>query len=599
MMGNVLWHIGNTTVRTPYRLRDALLALNGTNLPGNLIGVENEDAFAKRLHDFGVLTTNRIERGESAPDLGRKWRVALAQLGFLTPKLGNQIEDTGIDRQLKELSDVNANNYTGRPFEITENGFRLMNAERLVAQQQCFLRSLLAYKIPSILEPRYTKYCSRTFSPLLMILQICVKLGELEGSTKLSLNEFALFVQVATPDIGIEIVVEQIVDYRKNMHKTTGASSTSTYRERLELVTEIGNVQQSTVFDYADLNIRYIKATGLFIASGRGGIELNPQHRRSVDFLIERGEVVLESYRYLPELWHGSSIPTDSPSLRQSVIRDLLEQLEEYGVEVPLALETNDSEYMQNLLFESEERLLQAVEHAYASKQANLINEIETWMDTIASGRMKSLPNGEVFKVPSKPERPAYLEWIVWRAILSINSFSTPPWEARRFRIDQDFLPVNCAPGGGPDMMFEFKEFMLVVEVTLSSSSRQEATEGESVRRHVATVANTTTKGVIGLFVAVVVDNNTAHAFKAGEWYHPDATRRYLQIVPMSLEDFRLLIITIHERNDDPEQVLRSILIECRSHSNEDAPTWLKSISRVIQRYRAEVSTHANPVPIL
>jgi len=60
------------------------------------------------------------------------------------------------------------------------------------------------------------------------------------------------------------------------------------------------------------------------------------------------------------------------------------------------------------------------------------------------------------------------------------------PWDARRFKIDQDFLPVGTAPGNGPDIVFEFDDMVVVVEVTLTSSSRQEAAEGEPVRRHVA-----------------------------------------------------------------------------------------------------------------
>jgi hypothetical protein len=31
------------------------------------------------------------------------------------------------------------------------------------------------------------------------------------------------------------------------------------------------------------------------------------------------------------------------------------------------------------------------------------------------------------------------------------------PFEARRFQIDQDFLPVHHAPGDGADIIFEFK----------------------------------------------------------------------------------------------------------------------------------------------
>ena len=39
------WHIGNTTIRSPYRLRSGLLALNDSPFHGNLLGRENESGF--------------------------------------------------------------------------------------------------------------------------------------------------------------------------------------------------------------------------------------------------------------------------------------------------------------------------------------------------------------------------------------------------------------------------------------------------------------------------------------------------------------------------------------------------------------------------
>jgi len=65
----------------------------------------------------------------------------------------------------------------------------------------------------------------------------------------------------------------------------------------------------------------------------------------------------------------------------------------------------------------------------------------------------KTLVNGEEIVVPPS-ESPAYFEWILWRAFLAINGLKNKPYEARRFKIDQDFLPVGTAPGGGPDLIF-------------------------------------------------------------------------------------------------------------------------------------------------
>ena len=159
------------------------------------------------------------------------------------------------------------------------------------------------------------------------------------------------------------------------------------------------------------------------------------------------------------------------------------------------------------------------------------------------------------------------------------------PWEARRFNIDQDFLPISTAPGNGPDMVFEFEEAIIVVEVTLTSSSRQEAAEGEPVRRHVARyVENGGNKAVFGLFMALSIDSNTAHTFRLGDWYRKDDTKISLDIVPITLRDFLKIMVSSKGRLSAMPQVLKQMLIECRSKANQDAPQWKNTISIIIDR---------------
>jgi hypothetical protein len=46
------------------------------------------------------------------------------------------------------------NGFNNMPaYSVTENGQQLIAAQSLPAQQQCFLRSLLAHQLPSALEP--------------------------------------------------------------------------------------------------------------------------------------------------------------------------------------------------------------------------------------------------------------------------------------------------------------------------------------------------------------------------------------------------------------------------------------------------------------
>lgn len=573
----MLWHIGNTTVRTPYRLREALRVLEGSPLNGNLSGREQENAFATLLHRQGVLDAPRIVSGEDASDLGRKWRVALSQLGFITPQLTRNTRSGTPDPELLSIT-LGIEELSGRPYEITPNGYRLIRAEIITAQQECFLRSLTSYKIPSVIENRYT---GESFSPLRFILQIMHGLPETDQGKGVSFQEFALFIQTSTPADGINSVIQKIIDFRTGRERAAG--NVRAYDRRLYEETAASiNKAVGTLDDYADLSFRYLKSTGVFRTSGRG-IALSPMRSQLASLIQSEEEFTQSDAEYLHSLWLGAALPTDNADSSRTVVENLVSQLQERGVPATTPPMETPLPDLENKRHELEERLWQLDEQEYATRQADQIDEIAAWLQAIPSRGTARLPDGGSVSIP-KGEGPVYLEWAIWRAFLAIDSLCNAPWEARRFQIDQDFLPVNCAPGGGPDMIFEFEEAIIVVEVTLTASSRQEAAEGEPVRRHVAQYAENSDKPVFGLFIAVQIDSNTAHTFRSGDWYLSDDSKLSLDIVPLTLENFSAFFTSGKQRLADMPALLRQLLIECRARANQDAPQWKQSINNIVQR---------------
>src|SRR5699024_2431668 len=140
---------------------------------------------------------------------------------------------------------------------------------------------------------------------------------------------------------------------------------------------------------------------------------------------------------------------------------------------------------------------------------------------------------------------------------------------------------VATAPGGGADVIGEYIDSALVVEVTLTESSRQEAAEGEPVRRHVATILEKLepqNKDVYGLFVARRIDTNTAETFRIGVWYLKNDRRVSLDIVPLTIAQLRnVLSAGVKEKRLDPSLLLSVIktLSEVRKNTN-GAPEWKK-----------------------
>lgn len=341
--------------------------------------------------------------------------------------------------------------------------------------------------------------------------------------------------------------------------------------------------------NYADTNFRYLKATGLVQSKGRG-LTLVPEKHVFIEKLVQDTTVPDSARSYFLKLCTGADLPTDNRDLALVVLDDLMVQLNRRGI--PFGIEGRPLESSADIALirhDIEELLSESNEEEYANRQAADWEEIVAYMDLIITRRRsRTLSSGEEIEVP-KEEAPAYFEWVLWRAFLAIDNLRNKPYDARRFKIDQDFLPVGTAPGNGPDLIFEFEDYILVVEVTLMDSSRQEAAEGEPVRRHVADamVAEGAKYGkpVYGLFVANNIDTNTAETFKKGTWYLRDNTKISLDIVPFTLEQFKTFFEALFTSENVSVSAIQDLLYSCNlARGVCEAPEWKNNISELINK---------------
>ena len=70
--------LGNTTVRSPFRLADAIRILQQSTLRGALNTAAAQARYLQMLHDEGFL--RQAAEGETASWNGRKWRAAMYHL---------------------------------------------------------------------------------------------------------------------------------------------------------------------------------------------------------------------------------------------------------------------------------------------------------------------------------------------------------------------------------------------------------------------------------------------------------------------------------------------------------------------------------------
>lgn len=575
----LVWHFGNTTVRNPQRIRDGLIVLQKSTLNGNLIGKQQELLFADTLDRAGVVTISNKDRDYS--DMGRKWRSCFSQLGFITHKFSRNVNPNETDNIIREVqADYEFNSLSGKPYEITPSGQRMINAESLQQQNECMLRALLAYQIPSVVEP---KNGNQSFSPFIFILQVLSKLSISHDNRGLSKVEMAI-VQLYRSHDDVDMVIDKIMEFRRKFDKAKGrVGKRKQERILLQDLAPVAGVKWDSLKDYSDVNFRYPRLTGLVSLQGKRLI-LHPNKTPIVNAILKSHKLIDVSNQneYLMRLWNGAELPTDDKVNAIAEIERFQEILIDSGFNkeelTPIEPELEVADL--NLIRMKYEEMYQLyLEEKFAKEQSELnqVKEIIAYLKVLDKQTVDDEFEIEI------DDPPSYLEWAVWRAFLAINHLANKPHEARRFKVDQDFFPLSTASGGGADMVFEFEDFVLVVEVTLMASSRQEAAEGEPVRRHVAKEKvkyQEIDKPVYGLFLARSIDNNTAETFRIGVWYRGDEPD-FINIVPLTLNHF-ILIMEKFETSSFSNSHFRKLLDSCLIPRNAHAPAWKKEIEKQV-----------------
>ena len=553
-----IWLIGNTGLRNPMRIQDGFRAFAESPFVGNLHGKE-EIPFEKYLNEKGIIHTGEGTKTDGT--YARKWRLMFARYGFIYDqyKEKNKYLQTAL----------------GKADDITPFGRMFLKADTIPAMQECFLRSLGVEQYP------LPENDNRLFSPFRWILALMLKLEKRTGSSEISRIEFALWGQATDPRYDIDEVVDAILDLRERRKKSP-AKKKFDREERLKRAEHYSHAA-ANFNDYCDMNLRYLRISGVVQRKGRGIIIVPAKHVIAEQMAkATASDVPIE--KELKMLTQGAPLPTDDIVVAKQVLKELETLLKERHIVYDIADLPLDTAMEVNIARSRLEELLsQTDEINYAKEQRSQWREIADYMTLLMEGGgKKEYDEDNVIEVP-KDETLAYLEWTLWRAALAIDHMVSKPYEVRGFRLDSDFMPVSAAGGGRGDLYCEFDDYMILTEVTMSTSSRQEAMEGEPVRRHVADVVSENNKPVYGLFVAVKIDTNTAETFRHGVWYS-SGTKRRLNILPLSLGQFRQYFIEMFTTKNASADHFVELIDACSKKRDEmETPAWTNYIDYAVK----------------
>lgn len=554
-----IWLVGNTGLRNPNRIQEGLAVYAKSAFVGKLHGRDNEIGFMNLLNKEGIIQ-NESGKDESGSH-ARKWRLMFAKNGYIYPQVskkdGNQDDLGAMD-------------------DITPFGRTFLKADTFPAVQECFLRAM---SVEQFEMPDKATY----FSPLRWMLAIMLELEKRTGSTEMSRIEFALWGHTTNPSYDLSEVVDHILDLRQRRAKAL-AKRTFDKNEIKERGKHYDK-KADNFLDYSDMNMRYLRISGMFQRKGRGIMIVPAKHLLAEKLAKNTAttEPLMEAYK---KLCSGSPLPTDNIDVAKTLLEDLKKQMKDRHIvydisDLPLDTPAEINIARQRL----EDTLAKTDEIQYANDQCNQWQEIADYMSLLIKGGGKLVYDEDnAIEIP-KDETPAYFEWTLWRAALAIDHMVNKPYEVRGFRLDADFLPVTAAGGGKGDLYCEFEDFMILTEVTMSTSSRQEAMEGEPVRRHVSDAVLSYNKPVYGLFLAIRIDTNTAETFRHGIWYAKGDVKQRLDIVPLSLEQFRRHFVSMFEGKQARPEHLRDLIIQCETErDNLEAPAWMRYIESVVTK---------------
>lgn len=553
-----IWHVGNTGLRNPNRIQEGLAVYANSRFIGKLRGRENEIGFMNLLNEKGII--QNVAGKDTSGSHARKWRLMFAKNGFIFPQIKKK--DGFLQEQLGDIDD------------LTPFGKTFLQADTYPAVQECFLRSMSV-------EQFETPDGIHRYSPIRWLLAIMLELEKRTDSSELSRIEFALWGQTTNPNDNLKEVVDHILDLRKR-RAVAPSKRVFDRREIAERGEQYGK-KDANFLDYSDMNMRYLRISGVVQRKGRGLIIVPSKHvlAEKLAKSTASNKPLLYEYKNLCE---GAPLPTDDIGVAKIILRNLMVQMKKRYILFDISdLPLNTSAEVNIARQRLEDILFKTDEINYAADQCNRWKEISDYMTLLIKGGGKyEYDEDNVIEVP-KDETPAYLEWTLWRAALAIDHMVNKPYEVRGFILDSDFMPVSTAGGGKGDLYCEFENFLILTEVTMSTSSRQEAMEGEPVRRHVSDAVLKYDKPVYGMFIAIKIDTNTAETFRHGVWYAKRDVKQRLDIVPFTLAQFQKYFTSMFKYNQAKPEKVRDLILKCETKRDSlEAPAWKNYIDATV-----------------
>lgn len=394
--------------------------------------------------------------------------------------------------------------------ELTPAGKKLITSKR---KDEVFLRQMLKFQVPSPYHKPSSKAVKFCVKPYLEMLRLVKTMGTLK------FDELQMFGMQLTDWHDFERIVQKIETFRVEKAKHKGSYRVfkaeylnnelkQIYENRIEqgetqtresADTSLDNflrTQSSNMRDYADSCFRYLRATGLVNVSQVGkSLSIVPERTEDVDFLLEkidRNPLIFESEtEYCTYLGNANT-----PELFTDNRSNLLEKLHTEFAEQEIS-ETSSTEELKDLLGDlRDERRDNNIKNEVKSiKEYKLYDDIQSVFSDIVAKKFY--------------DNSIMLEWNTWRAMTMLDGGDIKA----NLNFDDFGKPLSTAAGNMADIVCDYGDFLVTVEVTMASGQKQFEMEGEPVSRHLGKLKVGSGKPCYCLFIAPTINDASISFF--------------------------------------------------------------------------------------
>ena len=323
----------------------------------------------------------------------------------------------------------------------------------------------------------------------------------------------------------------------------------------------------SNLRDYADACVRYLRATGLVTISNPGRtITIIESRRDDVKFILDnvsRDPVFVNNEAAYSKYLFDAETPKLIVDNRNVLVDKAVKNHAVETKQEARAISTADLKKKIKRSIESHKTAIIASQITEL-KSFTKYNEVMNTFDDIT--------RKDVY------DPPLALEWNAWRAMTMLDGGTV----FANLNFDDAGNPLSTAPGNTPDIVCDYGDFFVTVEVTLQAGSKQFDAEGEPVARHLGNIKTKTSKDAYCFFVAPTINESTISHFYM---LHRTTVKHYggkSVIIPLTLQRFMGMLTQSKNCGyvPQPEKIRKLFEYSIQTASTaEDEQDWYDAIS--------------------